>query len=201
MKKNLLFNLFFTLISVCFFSFESKAVSGYKSAPQDTCVTIKMKDGNEISVVIVEKTAQKVRFRKCGSEVTDTVFFVPNSKIVSISQPQTEYELDNSNSKENREKIRKIKTLVTTSYLSGALFLASFVLIESISFSGFSNLSVILLTLFYMISGISTIWALIELLSYKGQFEDKKLLVGLLIWKVVTFLLTTLLFIALLYSL
>jgi tetrahydromethanopterin S-methyltransferase subunit F/ATP-dependent Zn protease len=203
MKKNQLFILFLTLISVCFFSFESKAVSGYKSAPQDTCVTIKMKDGNEISAVIVEKTAQKVRFRKCGSEVTDTVFFVPMNKIESISSLKSDSNQDNVLNKEDESSLRKIKNLIIASYgsslLLAVIILFATVFITNNGLASMGILGIVLSVLLYLASGITAIFALTDLIKFKKKFYGKNLMIGLMAWKTIGFILGLLSLILLLF--
>jgi hypothetical protein len=179
MKKNQLFILFLTLISVCFFSFESKAVSGYKSAPQDTCVTIKMKDGNEISAVLVEQTAQKVRFRKCGTAVTDTVFFVPMSKIERISYPPTEYEIETDYNKQNEIKRRKINYLLITTFSLSFLRFLIITSVESLA------LNPLLSLLFSLLGAITAIWAILELRNYNEKFIGRDFLILLLVLKAI----------------
>jgi hypothetical protein len=196
MKKNQLLHLFFTLLTICFLSTESKAVCAFKSAPKDTCVTIKMKDGNEISAVIVEKTAQKVRFRKCGSEVTDTVFFVPMSKIESIYSPKSDYAIDTDTKINNKSKLQRIKNLVISTYASNFLLIAI-----SLSQSGIANLGgSVLVLLLLLFGGITAILALIELINYKGRFEGKDLLIGLMTLKSIIFLLSIIIFLAFVFA-
>jgi hypothetical protein len=204
MNQRITLFVFTFLLSFFCAHFDAKALalSTLPSTLSDTCVEINLKSGTRIVAKIIRKTTEKVYFKKCDALADTTEYFVLQEKIDKIKSLNVKediaQEYDSAvpyNAKptpklkeEDKKKQTRIWVLLGASLFSVLLGFAAFV----IPFAG------ILAALLFM---VSSVWGLIEVLSYKGQFEGKGLAMALFITFNVLTLIYLLLLIVLIISL
>ncbi len=156
---------FIFLFSFLLFSLQSKAIAlaTLPSTLSDTCVEINLKSGSKIIAKITKKTQEKVYFKKCDNLADTTSYFVLQEKIDNIKtydgevkEFQEEKEIAALKRKQKEDKIKQNHL----SILLGVCILSCLILFLS------PYLSMILFT-------TSSIWGLIEVISYKGSFQGK----------------------------
>ncbi len=162
----------FFFIAMLLLNFDAKAflMSAIPSSLSDTCVEINLKSGTRIMAKITKKTSEKVYFKKCDNLSDTTSYFVLQEKIDTIKtldiaakdiQKEKRAErIERIKKDENKAKQNRIWTLLGVSLLCILLVLVS------TGLDGFGSIGFLLL-------GVSSIWGLIEVLTYKGQFEGK----------------------------